>query len=390
MTPRYSQFKPSGPVQVDWGHQLAKGLKFDAIFNEGGGLIVRDFANVGLGVGQSSPGWHPRGTDIAGSSYWEYSNVTDEGLLSQITLIWRGNIRSGGAFRQFMGKHAGNGANNCPFDYRTDNSGTPLLTLVRSDAGGTATKTGPAVTLNQYKTYAVSDPRGNTAIDVKFAIDGFVASTVGADSLPVTGSGAPIRVGRRADGAVQMDGICEYARVYTRALSSDELMWSHIEPYAHLVPIVRRSYFIPAPPAAITGAGASTIAPFVCAATGTLEMSGSAAATIGPFVCAATGTLEMSGAGASTIGAFTCTATGTIALSGACASTIGPFVCSATGTTSGDFDGVGASLIGPFLCTATGTITIPPPLDFRASVALVPIMRATAELTPIMRAEVSL
>jgi len=238
------QPKPGQRVEIDHGHPLANGLVFDAIFNEGGGQYVRDLVTGTYGIGNSSHGWHPNGTNISGTSYWEFSNIPDTGLLWAITLIWRGNIRTGGDYRHFMGKHGGNGAINNVFDYRTDNSATPLLTLVRSD-GGTNSVTGPAVTLGQFKTYAVSDPRGNAPTPIVWAIDGIEKGTSASENIARIASNSPLRIGRRADGAVQMDGICEYAKVYRRALTKDQLAWSHVEPYAHIKTVPARTYFLP-------------------------------------------------------------------------------------------------------------------------------------------------
>ena len=74
--------------------------------------------------------------------------------------------------------------------------------------------------LNSWHMISVTAPDGDIATQPTFYIDGVSVTanlTIGS-SGQVTGSGADIRIGRRADGVTQMQGSIDDVRIYNRAL----------------------------------------------------------------------------------------------------------------------------------------------------------------------------
>ena len=82
---------------------------------------------------------------------------------------------------------------------------------------------GPAVTLGAYRMYSVvcaADIGTNPTFYIgTSATTGTGASGTGAP----TGSSANLRIGRRADGVTQMDGIIAYILIYNAALSAGDI-----------------------------------------------------------------------------------------------------------------------------------------------------------------------
>lgn len=185
------------------------------------------------------------------SDYYNAAESSDTDYIGDITLIWRGVVRDTSTFRHFMGKHAGNGATNCPFDFRT-NGGTQL-SLVRSSAiTSAAYQSTLTFTANSLRTFAVTQVAGsNTAI---FYIDG-VADSAGSGSVTPSGSGADIRLGVRPDNAVIMNGYAETALIASQIWTATEIQAFTADPYAFLRPITKRRIFVPAQAAVATGWG---------------------------------------------------------------------------------------------------------------------------------------
>lgn len=158
----------------------------------------------------------------------DYITVTDSSdtkYTGELTLCVWANIDTGGAYRHFVGKHASNGSIQNPFDFRTDNAATPLLTLVRANSSDRPW-VGPSVTLGAWKHYCVVAAATIETPPI-FYVDG--VSTTGTPGLggsgtgAATGSGAAIQIGTRADSVVKMDGKIDEVRIYSRMLSANEV-----------------------------------------------------------------------------------------------------------------------------------------------------------------------
>jgi hypothetical protein len=196
------------------------------------------------GVKGDNPIYGPHGVEIrsGSSSYFEFTGIPDTRLLLGLTLQWRGIVAASN-LKHFAGKHLSNGGTNNPFDFRTD-GGTNLV-CVRADGTFSQTDNGSAITLNKLQTYTYLDPRPNTSRNREFWINGIKKTTgSGASSLSVTGSSTTLRIGRRADGAVQMNGKCQYFRAWGRGLTGTEIRWLEEEPYAIFNFPVKRTYVV--------------------------------------------------------------------------------------------------------------------------------------------------
>lgn len=264
--------KPPPGARINRDHQLGRGLVNCFIMAEGSGGGTYDAAGGLRGTFVSGPVWVPAnpayfGTGLynasakevgpcidfpaGGSAYIDIVQPDDAPYLGDCTLVWRGVIRSGNNYRDFVSKHAGGGGTNSPFDFRTDNSANPVVTLVRANGAGNNSwaESGGATPNQGWITHAVSF---QAALDgtVKFYFGGRLAAssqTGGTQTGLATGTGANIRIGRRADGAVQMDGVCVYVSIYNRILTADEHLWLQEEPFCMFSPLTQTLvYKVPA------------------------------------------------------------------------------------------------------------------------------------------------
>lgn len=162
--------------------------------------------------------------DSASSSYFS-ETAADAPYIGPITLVWWGRIDTGSNYRHFFGKHQSNGASDCPFDFRTDNAATPSLALVRAMSGANHSWSGPTVSLGVFHHIACVLASGDMNEQPLFYIDGVMTggTNISGGAGTVTGTNQPIRVGRRDDGAVQMDGVLVDARIYQRVLTRGEI-----------------------------------------------------------------------------------------------------------------------------------------------------------------------
>lgn len=202
-------------------------------FYESGGLVLLDVVSKRVGSFNAmtpadwivSPG-RPSGfaCNFDGAKFVSAPVADDAPYLGKITIAALARVDTGAAFHHFAGKHTGGGGTQNPFDFRTDNAGTPALFLVRAN-GGFRGHSGPAVTLGVWKHYCVTT--GTLLEDLPtYYVDGVPTAGVhalGSGTGAPTGSGADIRIGRRADGATQLDGAIGLLAIWRRALSGGEV-----------------------------------------------------------------------------------------------------------------------------------------------------------------------
>jgi len=157
-------------------------------------------------------------------------------LTRKITMVWRGSLRDDGntlTELQLIGKHAGNGATNNPFDYNVSHGGTPTPRLTR--AGGTfVIHTAPAaLSFDTEYTIAAYQDGAEISTAATYYKDGALwgtASTSGGGSGACVGGAQDIRIGRRADNALQFRGRHERILVYARQLTALEHWQLHDDP----------------------------------------------------------------------------------------------------------------------------------------------------------------
>jgi len=234
--------KPPYGWEIDWQHPLAQGLAFSIEFLEGAGEPIDIVHHTG-GTPNGSPTWihHPMGlcVDIDGSDYFSFPHHPNYNLTGHITLIWSGIIDTGSACHHFMGKHTSNGSSNNPFDFRTNSDASPKLVLVRAPASSLdyAIWEGPSIPPGNHHVVAVSQQEVINS-SLTFYVNGEPSSgsCIQGTASVATGNTESLRIGRRADGAVQMDGKVFFARGYNRILTADEHRWVVAEPYAMFRP----------------------------------------------------------------------------------------------------------------------------------------------------------
>jgi hypothetical protein len=204
-------------------------------FDKGSGTSLLDYVskyNGTLGAGASDlPDWVATGLDFVpgNSDVVINSTMPDSVLLTACTVSVVANIDTGSAFRAFVVKALTNAGTDNPIDFRTDNAATPKLTTVRGTTiiGNRYEYSGPAITIGSWRMYSVTCPDGLVASAPTFyvgATSTAATKVFGTSSgLSVTGSGAALRIGRRADGSTQMDGRIAYILIYNRALTSAEI-----------------------------------------------------------------------------------------------------------------------------------------------------------------------
>ena len=254
------QTQPRGRVEIDWSHPLAKNLRF-FIANLNGLGVPIDLVSYQVGTVSGSArtegSFIPQGSGIvskltsASSDYYSWSNIDAHNILTEITLAWRGMLSTVGGYRHFAGKHASNGGTNNPFDFRTNNTaGSTAVVLVRAETFASASFTSSATISAGTSAQTVEMTHtGPLNVNATAYINGVSGSTSGA-----TGSGATpttnttgLRVGRRSDGVVQMDGYTEYVLGWARVLTEAELRLFRNAPYALLKKTPSKSYFFSTP-----------------------------------------------------------------------------------------------------------------------------------------------
>lgn len=158
-------------------------------------------------------------------------------LTKQITLVARLNLRDDGntlTEYQFIGKHAGNGGTNNPFDFNCSHGGTPTPRLTRAHASDFRIHTAPAaISFETDYTIAVYQNGADISTNATWYKDGQLwgtASLSGAGSGACTGGSQNIRIGRRADNGLQYRGRFERILVYARNLSLLEHWQLHDDP----------------------------------------------------------------------------------------------------------------------------------------------------------------
>ncbi len=129
-------------------------------------------------------------------------------------------ITQGGLYQGIVTKCVGAGGQNNPYDFRTETSAQPHLTLVRADASGHE---------RVYSSVGLSlDDWHHALIRVEnkvpdFYVDGDITGKSGDTTFTKTPTGNtnPTLIGRRAD-ALYFNGKIDDVRIYDWALSAEE------------------------------------------------------------------------------------------------------------------------------------------------------------------------
>lgn len=210
---------------------VRNGLVIDYAFDAGQGTILPDPRggyDGTLGTSASDrPDWVAAGLSFVAANADVVINSTlpDSVFLGLdgFTVCVVASIASGSALRHFLGKHASGGATACPIDFRTDNQAAPRLVLNRANTA-TRSWTGPATTVGAYRMYSLTAPQAIEGTPIFYVgVTPTAGTGAGTGTGAATGSAATLRMGRRADGAVQMDGTIAALLVYGRQLGAGEI-----------------------------------------------------------------------------------------------------------------------------------------------------------------------
>jgi hypothetical protein len=249
---RYSRPRVRPPASVALrlrrSHPLASGLV--GLFVTGGQFgLGRDVVTGALLSGTSSPtvGLTPDGPalDTTGAAFAEVPHNVAWNVTGDITVAWRGVVRSIASFGYFFGKipAGGGGGANTPFSFEFTNPTSGKIMMSRSNTGVLPFRVWQSgsllITANALSTFSVS---GSGAIQnaPAFYLNGVLDAATPTSEYGGTGTGAagtntdPVRFGRRADGACQMDGAMNIAALASRQWNADEHEMFAADPYALL------------------------------------------------------------------------------------------------------------------------------------------------------------
>jgi hypothetical protein len=201
------------------------GLVSNWKFDEGSGTMAYDSAGTNDGTIYGAT-WTTGqvGGALSFDGQNDYVGVPDNASLDitgDITISAWVQFKRGSLEQAIVTKCVGSGHTNNPFDFRTDLSPQPLLTLVRADASGhERVYSKKRLSLNQW--YHVLVRVENKVPD--FYVDGIITgkwADITFTKTP-TGNTKPVLIGRRDDG-LYFDGISDEVLIYDRALSVVEI-----------------------------------------------------------------------------------------------------------------------------------------------------------------------
>lgn len=214
---------------------ITSGLIWGLAFDEGTGQLLNDLspnnydAHLGTttGADTNDPNWITAGLDFdpAALDVVIAETVPDTNWLGAITVMVVAKVDAvGGTFAHFLCKHTGSGLTNVPIELRSDTATPPKLTAVRGNAAGAFTWTGPSMTLTTFQCYSVTHDGLLSSLPT-FYLNTTASTGTGSvgTAVPPTGTGANIRLGRRTNATVQLDGTLSYVLVYNRILSAGEI-----------------------------------------------------------------------------------------------------------------------------------------------------------------------
>jgi subtilisin family serine protease len=217
----FAFFADNWMTKVDWWLLPISHWKFD----EGSGTTVYDSIgnNHGTIYGAAWTAGQINGA-LSFDGQNDYVGVPDDASLDitgDITISAWVQLTKGGLEQGIVTKCVGNGPTNNPFDFRTDPSPEPLLTLVRAGATGhDRVYSDKHISLNQWHHVLVRVE--NKVPD--FYVDGIITGKW-ADTIftkTPTGNAKPVLIGARDDGLF-FNGKIDQVRIYDRALSAKEI-----------------------------------------------------------------------------------------------------------------------------------------------------------------------
>lgn len=177
-----------------------------------------NYGNDGTLYGDAYAGYDILALDGTGD-YVEVSDDSTLDITGDITISAWIRIEKDNAFQGIVTKSLSSGSTNTPYDFRTNNYWSPLLTLVRSGSSGyDALNSTLRLPIDDWHHVAVRVD--NTDFD--FFVDGLVTGKTGTITVTPTANSRPLYIGRRDDG-LYFDGKIDNVMIYDAALNSWEI-----------------------------------------------------------------------------------------------------------------------------------------------------------------------
>lgn len=230
---------PSPRAQLNLGRPMARALAFFLVYAGGGQWIdyVQRARATYNGSLRNKIYRSSRGVSIgariaaATSDYLELPHNPAYNLIETKSLLWSGRLDTPTGYQCFVSKAGSNGGTaNDPFDFFQLN-GTPYL--YQADAGA-YWGMNSAQTLSADVSYqvGVTYDGANSPSNCYFYVNGVEDFAGGQGSArPATGNTDPLRIGRRADGAVQLDGMTEFVVGWDRVLPLTDFISMYANPW---------------------------------------------------------------------------------------------------------------------------------------------------------------
>jgi len=263
--------QPPAGAQINFGHPLARGLTFYILFNTGAGL-QHPMLPTNLVPTIVTGGTEPAASWISKQGGKSHTWDGNWGLWYErgawvepnwVTGVCRAQRTSGSETGDAsLYRKAYQNAGAPPFvshglDWNPGGAGQDVLGAYIADQGGTLhapTFSSPAGTLANVHTAGITaGPSGGNGL-LNLYLNGHQVATqtvVGMTGIQydTTSTGRLIVSGAESGAnVVPIIGNIYYLGIWNRPLQASEMEWLHVEPYAMLVPMRKRTYFFTPPP----------------------------------------------------------------------------------------------------------------------------------------------
>lgn len=238
--------KPRPGARLDYDHPLSRDLKAWWLFNEGSGQKVRDVGGAADNSIVATAGvvfpWvgSPRGGAMAFDGSSGRQMVTGSGFAAPHTgeftyLAWLyQNSRTGDQVHLGYGIDDGFGVD----DIEISNASGVIPRVLYEDTATTVALT--RYTVGEWHQIALIR-RGTTL----WGYTDTIAEGLDSGATATISDGHDFSMGGAAAGTRYFNGMIDDVRLYSRALSDDELLWLYHEPYAGILEPSRVRYFVP-------------------------------------------------------------------------------------------------------------------------------------------------
>ncbi len=227
--------KPTGPVEIDWSHPLAKGLKFFTIFNNGAfvDLVNKDTATITVNNGEIKYE-NGHGSFAVGAINNSLVSYDGRDIVATNGLTFATNVRPAevGTFKYWCNLESPSDATEVIF---WQNGAT--LRLSWGVAAGTSIYKGTTIVAEEWQSVAASmDSTGDPTKSKLYYQGKLVASPTTGGTAITPDDMDQVNIGNRSTGARGWDGHMEYMAVWETQLSDTDYQSFERNPYQFLKP----------------------------------------------------------------------------------------------------------------------------------------------------------